>query len=481
MEEKKLSKWRVATGILTGIALLAAAAPTFDMGARRFVICALLSIGVAVCIALPTLCKRDYISAILLLLYLIYVPFKIAQRIDVTVYHTERWLTGLDIVSIGMVLCVYLTIYLFTRRIWLSLGGGSALLTVLLTVGYYICVPQMPGTIFQWSQEFIYSFLLLLFFTALGFRIHIRAERNRHLRLTLSVVSAIFVLSFCALTIPSGCWRDTSMGNLLKPVDIAENAEWYEFSGTVQHALGETEQGDTLTNSFEAFQYHYAQGQRVFEADIQTTSDNQMVLRHDWASDLGQGKAFGWTEENREVPTAEDFLSTPIYGQYTPLSLADWFKIMKKYQDIYLVTDTKYLQHVEEDFQLLVNTAKQADCEEVLDRVIVQIYYQDMYREIMNVYPFPNVLFTLYYIGYDGPEETAGFCEQNHIPVLTMPAGDWSDQMRAELSGYDTRIYVHTVNDEAEARKLIEKGVSGIYTDSILNKTVLQWADGMKE
>ena len=89
--------------------------------------------------------------------------------------------------------------------------------------------------------------------------------------------------------------------------------EWYERWPVICHALGRTEEGDNLTNSYEALLYNYAKGQRVFEADIAITSDDVAVLRHDWESDLGQGVRFGWTEEDRQVPSAEKFLAAPIY------------------------------------------------------------------------------------------------------------------------------------------------------------------------
>lgn len=49
--------------------------------------------------------------------------------------------------------------------------------------------------------------------------------------------------------------------------------------------MGSTEEGDTLTNSRDAMEYDYKLGQRVFEADLAITSDDVVVLRHDWLRD----------------------------------------------------------------------------------------------------------------------------------------------------------------------------------------------------
>lgn len=255
----------------------------------------------------------------------------------------------------------------------------------------------------------------------------------------------------------------------------SQSIPWYEKYPVVCHALGWTQEGDYLTNSKEAFLYNYWRGQRVFEADIQITSDGVMVLRHDWDSNLGQADAFGWTEEKKWAVTAKEFVEAPIYGKYTPLTLEDWFAIMKKYPDIYLVTDTKYSPDVEGQFKLFTDTAIEKGYEDVLSRVIVQIYYREMYDEVRAVYPFQNWIWTLYYIGYPDKQEILDFMTQKEIPVLVMPYTWWDSQKEEELVSSGIKVYVHTVNSEEEARRGISLGVSGIYSDDILPAAVGQW------
>lgn len=246
-----------------------------------------------------------------------------------------------------------------------------------------------------------------------------------------------------------------------------EKGPWYEEYDTICHALGRTEEGDTLTNSKEAFEYNYKRGQRVFEVDLSITSDNVMVCRHDWNSDLGQAAAFGWTEEEKTVPSAEQFLAAPIYEKYTPMTLADFYDIMKTHEDIYAVLDPKYTPDVPGQFSLIVNTAIENGCEEVLDRVIVQIYYKEMYDEVNSVYTFQNYLFTLYYIGYSEEYGAAAFCQEKGIPVITMPYTWYNDSIAKDLSQYDLKQFYHTVDEEADARRFIGLGC-GIYTDDFL-------------
>lgn len=62
---------------------------------------------------------------------------------------------------------------------------------------------------------------------------------------------------------------------------------WFEDYKVISHALGGID-GKDYTNSFEALQYSYEQGQRVVEADFLFTSDDVLVLRHYWKDNLGR-------------------------------------------------------------------------------------------------------------------------------------------------------------------------------------------------
>ena len=249
-----------------------------------------------------------------------------------------------------------------------------------------------------------------------------------------------------------------------------EQKEWYEEYPTVCHALGKTEEGYTLTNSLEAFEYNYKLGQKVFEVDCAITSDQVVVLRHDWDSDLGQAEEFGWTDDEKEVPSAELFLSVPIYESYTPMTLLDLYQKMDEKQDVYVVLDPKYTPDVEGQFKLIVDTALNNGYESVLDRLIVQLYYEDMYDEVESVYSFQNYIYTLYYIGFPGGETVGSFCEEKAIPVLVMPYTWLSETIMRELEPYPIKLYVHTVDEEEDAYNAASFGVDGIYSDQILPK-----------
>lgn len=251
-----------------------------------------------------------------------------------------------------------------------------------------------------------------------------------------------------------------------------EEKKWYEKSCVVTHALGETSDGDTLTNSLEALTYNYERGARVFETDLQETTDHVMVLRHDWTSDLGQGEVFGWSEDEQFAVDEKTFLSAKINGRYTPMTWLSLLQFMDSHEDMYVILDPKFSTDVPHQFSLIVDTAKDNGLADVLKRVVVQLYYEDMLSEVESVYHFENYLYTLYYVGYPGAEEISAFCEKNDIPVMVIEYRAFTSEMWQDLHAQKTcpKVYVHTVNKPQDAVDVSVLPVDGIYSDRIVNE-----------
>lgn len=453
--------------------------------------------------------EKWYLTLPLAALYVILVPQKIFQRMELPLHEMNYLREGAEFVNILIILLVYAILLLLFQRIHLALGGGTAILFALFLINYYFTRSQggqfkfhnlaEPQTLFfilgngrvGMDGDLWYSILYFCLLTVLGFWCGAGGKGKKY-HLAVSALSISYCLFFLGFWNASGYLEKHGLGGdygntwegeyrdgflLSFSVSMGRSSAdimngWYDNFPTICHALGMTEEGDTLTNSREALEYNYALGQRVFEADISVTSDNVAVLRHDWSSDLGQAQEFGWTKEEKPVPTAEEFLRTPIYGKYTPMTLLDLYGVMAEVNDMYVVIDPKYSPDVNAQFTLLVNTALDNGYEEVLDRIVVQIYYEQMYDEVEAVYHFKNYLYTLYYIGFPGGAEAGTFCEEHGIPVLVMPYTWIGNSILQDLEGYPLRLYVHTVNEQEDALRMTSMGVEGIYTDCITPEEV---------
>ncbi|MCI9125054.1 MAG: hypothetical protein HFH35_13485 [Eubacterium sp.] len=251
------------------------------------------------------------------------------------------------------------------------------------------------------------------------------------------------------------------------------NYDWIEKNRYVAHGFGEY-RGKTYTNSLEAFHESYRKGYRVFEVDLAFTSDHVLMLKHDW------GK--GWLEDTNldnskinNLPKTFEEIKNAVEG-YTLLSFDDLCQIMNQYKDIYIVTDSKETgsSGIDAVFQYMVKHASMFD-EPVLDRLIVQIYNEQMYYELMNIYHFKSIIYTLYY-NNDSEEDVIEFVKKTGIKVVTMYEEKMTESFIHGLTDLNVYVYVHTINDTDTAIKLLQDGAYGFYTDSLFQKDT-SWMD----
>ena len=128
------------------------------------------------------------------------------------------------------------------------------------------------------------------------------------------------------------------LGGSFPETETARNTSggfsWKDYR-TIAHALGGMDGNDYL-NSREGFLFMYEQGVRLFELDLSRTSDGVWVCRHNWNDSMGQ-----WDGNGKKVLTEKEFRQSKIYGKYTPMTLEDFFLLLKDYPDAYVLIDSK--------------------------------------------------------------------------------------------------------------------------------------------
>lgn len=228
----------------------------------------------------------------------------------------------------------------------------------------------------------------------------------------------------------------------------------------IAHAMGGID-GHAYTNSKEAMELAYENGIRLFEADFQLL-DGRIVMLHD----IERGAQMCSFDSNEF--DEKQFLSSRLYGEYTPMSWRMVLEFMREHPDAYIVTDTKYDKqpYMSNVLSSLVIEALEYD-ESLLDRVIVQIYNQPMLDAAMDIYPFSSVIYTLY-MSQDSMEQVKAFCAKSGIKAVTMPEGAYPESFVSALSSMGISSFAHTVNDEEKLQSLLGSGYSGIYTDFLV-------------
>ena len=234
----------------------------------------------------------------------------------------------------------------------------------------------------------------------------------------------------------------------------------------ISHAMGGIDEHN-YSNSLEAFQENYAEGHRVFEVDFEYTSDGKLVLCHDWKHDRFSGIKAG------SKPSYKKFMKSKIYGEYTPMDIDDLLRLMAAYPDATFITDSKYTDTatIKKQFKYIVKRAKALGLESVLDRLVVEIYNEKMYKTIEKIHHFNRYVYTLYKqfrskISKSNLKKVCAFCAENHVDVVAMPQSWWNSgfgKIIIDQYGLETALY--TTNLEDRARELLDSGVTAVFTD----------------
>ena len=242
---------------------------------------------------------------------------------------------------------------------------------------------------------------------------------------------------------------------------------WVKDNRYIVHALGGID-SDAYTNSREALLNSYEKGGRVIEADIEYTSDGELVLIHNWKKKTLRDILGIETDRDEEALSLEEFKERKIYGKYTPMTFRELMEFMGEHEDMMLVLDGKYEEgdDVRRQYGDILKIAGEYG-EDIKDRLIPQIYNEEMYDVIMELYDWKSVIFTWYKLNEDtlDPEEIFEFCDQHDIRVCTMEDSRENPLIDRTAAKYGVSIYVHTINDEAQRDRLFDSGVAGIYTD----------------
>ena len=159
-----------------------------------------------------------------------------------------------------------------------------------------------------------------------------------------------------------------------------------------------------------------------------------------------------------------------MLGSYTPLDIDQVVGLMRTHPDMYVVTDTKYVDapHVKQEFGLIVR-AMGSDKAELGKRFIVQIYNESMLEPIRSVYPFPNVIYTIYQHNLLPAKSSRSvqFARANGIPVITLDMVHWSARLAAEIRAAGLASAINSINSPSEAAALNAAGVRFLYSDSL--------------
>ncbi len=279
-------------------------------------------------------------------------------------------------------------------------------------------------------------------------------------KLYFSKVKIILILSLCLTIFLSGfslysCvdqmdYNDTPVK--FRQIIHAGGELWgYDSQGTYRSFLG--------SNSLEGLEQCAQGGFGAVELDLSFTSDDRLVCIHDWSREYID------TLKEGEAPAWEEFKSSKIFWNYTPIDIDDAAEFLAGHPGMYIVTDIK------ERFAEAVSAVKNAFGEKRLcDRVVIQVYSEEEYN-IAAGQGFENIIYSLYKLDWNTKTDVKSLVKFARYHKLI---GFTFSYELCDIPGYvdgmkkaGIPLYVHTVNDPAEAQKYLDMGIYGIYTDAL--------------
>ena len=215
----------------------------------------------------------------------------------------------------------------------------------------------------------------------------------------------------------------------------------------------------TYTNSREALISNYDNGYRVIEMDFQLSADDVLCGLHSW-------------EKYDGAMTSEKWLEQKIEDRYTTLTFPDVLEQMAVNLDLYVVLDVKSYEWEDDEvvrqYQKIYDQAEAYGGEQLVDRLIPQIYRQEEYELVGEVYDWKSIIYTLYRSDKVEDEDIISFVEgKDDIRVVTVPKRRISKEFCTLLHEAGKSVYTHTINDTDGLYDWMNEGVDGFYTDTM--------------
>ncbi len=203
-----------------------------------------------------------------------------------------------------------------------------------------------------------------------------------------------------------------------------------DLKGTYQyamHGLG-VYKGLRQTNTFDAFEYWYGKGIRVFEIDLAKTADDSYVaVAHamdKWS--LNRLELFNLPEEDER--TKSWFMGQRLFSISTkglkPLSLDSMVELLQQYENSIIMMDL-YGMFSKRETQCFTRTIQKVIGEktDLWDRILLEAYNMEMVDGIKAVSSSANIIYCVRYENNLHDEKTVSSQEliENKVGFVSYP------------------------------------------------------------
>lgn len=255
------------------------------------------------------------------------------------------------------------------------------------------------------------------------------------------------------------------------------NYDWTKENKYIAKRMGGVD-GYANTNSKEAMEESYKRGIRVLQGDLTMTSDGKLVLCTDFTKESLANLSLPLTWQN-EIPSEKEFLSKKIKNKYTTMSFNDVAEFMKNHKDVYFVVglNNKSIKDVEKDYKEILKVSRKVD-NNILKRIIPQIYYDQMYRPIMNMYDFKSAIYVVNKDEKKSMDKIIDFSFGHGIKIISLEEDKLSKDTIRKLTDRSMGIYMYGFNDLQKVSEFDPSYIFGVFSDYLPKEIIKRDEDG---
>lgn len=280
--------------------------------------------------------------------------------------------------------------------------------------------------------------------------------------------------------------RMHSEDELLSEISRLKSLEpsWLSYH-VIAHGGGGID-GKSCSNSREALDYAYSKGTRLFDVDINYTSDSLMVLRHSWDDNLDQGiephnksleikhKELGHTyyriSSGGNVFDSITFYRLNIYGLYRPMSIYDLLSWMEENENAYILPDFK--GEIRAQLQEILRLIPPTDSKKLKERIIVRIREFADLEQVSDLIPLTQIMLRKYNTSSNTYAEILKWCVDNKIGAVAFTREKANDKILKEFANRGIKVYVGVVDYLSDYHFYQNKVAFGVVSNFINEKQI---------
>lgn len=242
----------------------------------------------------------------------------------------------------------------------------------------------------------------------------------------------------------------------------------------IMHAGGSID-GRNYTNSLEALTTNYEQGNRIFEIDLNFTSDGHLVLVHGWTEyDYKYRLGINYNAKN-PVMSLEQFKKTKIYNKYTTMTIEDLIKFMSEHKYSYFILNIKGGSNHKVSTKAIKQVVAAANNDKnILNRFVIWGYNTKVIKEIKKIYKFD--LLALNIKSYanmekklDTHKEIIEYIKKQGIDIIMYQYNDFDLKTSKEAAKAGIETFIYTVDSINFAKPFFAQGVTMAFTNKLRN------------